>query len=111
MTSTTLLDLVLGNLGAIVLLCVAIVAIWRGWFVPARAYEREVERVDRLDEISLTALKTTETVLEHQRRALGNHEKLLDNQQTMMQMGRDIIAGQEHAKEIFNERYKRRGRE
>lgn len=111
MPTSQLLELALGNLGSLVLLCVALVAIWRGWFVPSRAYEREVERVNRLDEISLTALKTTETVLEHQRRALTNHDKLLNNQQIMLQMGRDIIAGQEQAKEIFTERYRQRGRE
>lgn len=96
MSTQALLELALGNLGALVILCVAIVAVWRGWFVPDRAYKRETDRNDRLDAISLTAVKTTEGLVELQHTALRNHAKIIDNQLEMLRITREIRQEQEY---------------
>lgn len=111
MNQADLLNLILGNLGTLVLLSVAIVAIWRGWFVPGRSYSREVDRVDRLDQLSLKALQTTETLVEQQKKALSNHEIIFANQVVMLALSREIRREQEYAKELLSaeNRIKERG--
>ncbi len=76
---TTLLEGAIGPYGLLIVLLAFLVAVGSGkFFVPKVAHDREVQRVDRYDELVQKALANTNQALEQQGRTFAEHEKIID---------------------------------
>ncbi len=95
MSTTALFEAAIGPFGLLIVLLAFLLAVGSGkFYVPRGAHDREVQRVDRYDEIVQTALSTTSQTLEQQQRVFADHEKLIQQQQQILENQRLVMERQ-----------------
>jgi hypothetical protein len=98
--SPELLELIMGPFGALVVLSLGMGALTLGKLIaPWWALEREMKRTERWEDIAGKAIETTTVIFSQTSKALQNHERILANQQTALELLRAIRQEQGFAKE------------
>jgi hypothetical protein len=98
--SPELLNLIMGPFGALVVLSLGMGALTIGKLIaPWWALEREMARTERWESIAGKAVETTSAIADQTSKALINHERILSNQQRILDLLRDVRLEQGFSRE------------